>query len=274
MNPYVAYMDLVLFFVVMTILFTTTTIVHEFGHYLACRATGVHVVAFNFGYGPTLFRKKRKSGLLLRFRAVQVGGSAEFFDERLHEDIDPSTQLSFDAADPVKRMIVGVAGSTANFVYAIVLFLVVALVTQSDLGLLERLTYPFVTFWNVLEGYFVSGVLMMAAQVSFLEFLGGLQLELLGLEQNSLFFAEDRAGLTVVNYIALYGAFSIIHGLINLFPAAEVSDGPDIISAFLAFVSRRHSISKKSNIWVNVIGSIIGFAPLVLGLTYLIYSLF
>ena len=47
--------------------------VHEFGHFLIARRTGVKVERFSLGFGPVLFKKKIGEGYFV-ISAVPLGG--------------------------------------------------------------------------------------------------------------------------------------------------------------------------------------------------------
>ena len=48
--------------------------VHELGHYIAARLTGIKVYEFSIGMGPKIFSKKRKDGIDYSLRALPIGG--------------------------------------------------------------------------------------------------------------------------------------------------------------------------------------------------------
>ena len=266
-------MEIALFTVVLILGLSVTTVVHELGHFLAAKATGVHVVAYNVGFGPAVFEKGGgEEGTRFRLCLVPLGAFAELLNEKQHKTLGDTTLLTFSAADPVRRLVVALGDPGGNFAFAFVLFVLVALSPQSDLDFLGRIAYPFAMLWGVLWGATVAGIQMILAQLSIVEFLGSLQLTHLGLEQTNLFTADARVGLTLTDYLAIWGAFSIIQGIINLLPGPVV-DGSRIISAFLSIILRRHSLPDRTDTVLMSIGAVFGFGPLVLALTYLSFGL-
>jgi regulator of sigma E protease len=98
-------------------------VVHETGHLLAARASGMRVVRFSIGFGPPLLRyqSKRSETLyqvaLIPFLAyVQIAGMNPF------EEIDPDDKTSYANASLFARVFAILAGPLANYLFASVLF--------------------------------------------------------------------------------------------------------------------------------------------------------
>jgi regulator of sigma E protease len=104
-------------------------IVHETGHLLAARASGMRVVRFSIGFGPTLFKYQSKGSetqyqvALIPFLAyVQIAGMNPF------EDNDPDDKGSYANASLFARIFAIISGPLANYLFASVLFFLVFLV--------------------------------------------------------------------------------------------------------------------------------------------------
>ena len=104
-------------------------VVHETGHLLAARASGMRVVRFSIGFGPPLLRyqSKRSETLyqiaLIPFLAyVQIAGMNPF------EEIDPDDKTSYANASLLARIFAILVGPLANYLFASVLFFIVYLV--------------------------------------------------------------------------------------------------------------------------------------------------
>jgi regulator of sigma E protease len=100
-------------------------VVHETGHLLAARASGMHVVRFSLGFGPPLltYRSKRSGTLyqvaLIPFLAyVQIAGMNPF------EEVDPEDKSSYANASLLARIFAILAGPLANYLFASVLFFI------------------------------------------------------------------------------------------------------------------------------------------------------
>jgi len=63
--------------VVLLILIT----VHEFGHYCAGKIFGFKINEFSIGFGPAIFKRKRKDGEIFSIRALPLGGYCAFEGE-------------------------------------------------------------------------------------------------------------------------------------------------------------------------------------------------
>lgn len=98
--------------------------VHEFGHFIVAKKTGVHVEEFALGMGPQLFKWKRKNDpTLYSIRLFPIGGFCAMAGEVSEE---PEKKLSKDKymcnKKPYQKILILVAGVTMNFVLALILF--------------------------------------------------------------------------------------------------------------------------------------------------------
>lgn len=109
--------------------------VHEMGHYLAGRFSGIRVLAFSIGFGPELIGWTDRHGTRWKISAIPLGGYVRFFgddDASSRPDFDGIAQMSeaeraqsFMGAKLWKRAITVAAGPIANFVLAIGIFAVI-----------------------------------------------------------------------------------------------------------------------------------------------------
>lgn len=93
--------------------------VHEFGHYLAGKIFRFKINEFAIGFGPALFKRRRKNGELFSVRAVPLGGYCAFEGEE-GETIHPD---AFNNKKPWQRIVVLLAGAAMNYLLALVLLL-------------------------------------------------------------------------------------------------------------------------------------------------------
>lgn len=105
-------MKYVLAFLVISII----VLIHEFGHFIIAKASGVAVVEFSLGFGPRLLKFKRK-GTLYSVKLFPFGGSCQM----LGEDEDDIKEGSFNSVSVWKRIAIIAAGPIANFILAFVL---------------------------------------------------------------------------------------------------------------------------------------------------------
>lgn len=93
-------------------------VVHEFGHFIAGRKLGFQVNEFSIGFGPAIFKKRMKDGLLFSVRCLPLGGYCAFEGE--DEEGAKDNPKAFNNRKPWQRIIVLLAGATMNFLCAVV----------------------------------------------------------------------------------------------------------------------------------------------------------
>ena len=90
-------------------------IIHELGHFIIAKASGVKVVEFSLGMGPRLI-KFTKGGTMYSLKLFLLGGSCQM----LGEDEENSEEGSFGSKSVWKRIAIIAAGPIANFVLAFI----------------------------------------------------------------------------------------------------------------------------------------------------------
>ncbi len=104
--------------VIALIIFGLIVTVHEFGHFICAKLSGINVLEFSVGMGPKIIQKK-KGETMYSLRALPVGGYCAMEGE----DSDTEDERSFRKAKLWKRMIVLAAGAFMNFVLGFVLLI-------------------------------------------------------------------------------------------------------------------------------------------------------
>lgn len=102
------------------LLFSLLIFVHELGHFLAAKASGVRVNEFAMFMGPAIF-KKQVGETLYSLRCIPIGGYCAMEGE--NEDTDDPH--SFQKAAWWKRLIILVAGAFMNLVAGFLIFAIV-----------------------------------------------------------------------------------------------------------------------------------------------------
>ena len=102
------------------LLFSILIFVHELGHFVAAKLSGVRVNEFAMFMGPAIF-KKQVGETLYSLRCIPIGGYCAMEGE--NEDTDDPR--SFQKATWWKRLTILVAGSFMNFVAGLLIFLIV-----------------------------------------------------------------------------------------------------------------------------------------------------
>ncbi len=97
-------------------------LVHEWGHFIVAKKTGMRVDEFGIGFPPRLFGKMWR-GTLYSFNLFPIGGFVKIFGEDAVLGADePSTQGSFTSKNRWAQSAVLVAGVTMNVLFAWLLF--------------------------------------------------------------------------------------------------------------------------------------------------------
>ncbi len=78
-------MSIIINLLVFIIVLSVIVAVHEFGHFIMAKKTGVYVYEFAIGMGPKLWSKK-KGETEYSLRAIPIGGFCALAGEDLDED--------------------------------------------------------------------------------------------------------------------------------------------------------------------------------------------
>lgn len=97
--------------IIAIIIFGIIVTVHEFGHFICAKLSGIKVLEFSVGMGPKLIQKQFGE-TMYSLRILPVGG----FCAMESEDAESDDPRAFRNAKLWKRMIVLVAGAFMNFV--------------------------------------------------------------------------------------------------------------------------------------------------------------
>jgi len=98
--------------------------IHELGHFIAARFSGIEVEAFSLGWGKAIIKKKIGK-TEYRLSILPLGGYCKMKGEHAlvealesKEKTIPEEEGAFYSATPLKRIAVALAGPMANFVFA------------------------------------------------------------------------------------------------------------------------------------------------------------
>lgn len=106
------------------LVFGLIVFIHELGHFVAAKLSGVTVYRFSIGFGPALI-KKEINGTLYAIRLLPLGGSVAMkgeYDDEGNEVEDP--EGSFNSASLGHRFLISFAGSFMNFLMGLILIIV------------------------------------------------------------------------------------------------------------------------------------------------------
>jgi len=108
--------------------------VHELGHFLVAKYYGVRVEVFSLGFGKKIFQFKRDSTTYC-VSLIPLGGYVKMFGDDLSMSVEPDQQKFAFLHKPVyQRIAIVLAGPLMNFVFAIFVFAVVALIGENIVG--------------------------------------------------------------------------------------------------------------------------------------------
>lgn len=99
------------------LLFSLLIFIHELGHFMAAKLSGVQVNEFAIFMGPAIF-KKQVGETLYSIRCIPVGGYCAMEGE----DEDSDNPRAFGRAKWWKRLIILVAGAAMNFLAGLLIF--------------------------------------------------------------------------------------------------------------------------------------------------------
>ncbi len=105
--------------------------VHEFGHFIAAKLSGVRVEIFSLGFPPKMIGKKIGE-TEYQIAWIPLGGFVKMsgmIDESFDEDFDPNDPRTFVAQPLPKRIFIITAGVLMNFLLG---FLIYSMVTWSE----------------------------------------------------------------------------------------------------------------------------------------------
>lgn len=107
------------------LLFGFLIAIHEFGHFITAKLSGVRVNEFAIGMGPKLWLKQGEE-TLYTLRLFPIGG----FCAMEGEDEDTDDPRSFQKAKAWKKFLIMAAGAFMNFVAGLLIFVVLAAVSD------------------------------------------------------------------------------------------------------------------------------------------------
>lgn len=109
-----------IFLAILVLLFMVT--IHELGHYVAGKILKFKILEFSIGFGPVLYkRKSKKTGELFLIKLIPLGGYCAFDGE----DEEKNNPEAFNNQKPWKRIIVLVSGVFMNFLFSVLLAVII-----------------------------------------------------------------------------------------------------------------------------------------------------
>lgn len=126
--------------------------VHEYGHYIVGRWSGIHAEVFSLGFGPVLWSRTDRRGTRWQVAALPLGGYVKFLgdanaasssaDEETMSHLTPEERRHTMHGAPLwARAVTVAAGPVFNFILSLVIFAGLFMVTglATDRPTVERL---------------------------------------------------------------------------------------------------------------------------------------
>jgi len=105
--------------------------VHEYGHYIVGRWSGIHADVFSIGFGPVLYKRTDKRGTRWQIAALPLGGYVKFAGDADAASVESTDVRALSAAEK-RRTMAGAplwaraatvaAGPGFNFAFSIAIF--------------------------------------------------------------------------------------------------------------------------------------------------------
>lgn len=119
-------MTLIYFILVLGI----TVFIHELGHFIFAKKAGIYVYEFAIGMGPKIFKFNRKNDeTTYSIRLFPIGGYVQMAGEEVEVDEKIPLERRMQSKNWIQRFLTIIAGVLFNFILAIVLLFIVALIT-------------------------------------------------------------------------------------------------------------------------------------------------
>jgi len=117
------------------LVFGSVIFIHEFGHFITAKKSGIKVNEFSIGMGPLLWSRQRGE-TQYSLRLLPIGGYCAMEGE----DEDSDDERSFNNAPVWKRILVVVAGATMNLILG---FLILGILTATGGNIASRTVAQF-----------------------------------------------------------------------------------------------------------------------------------
>ena len=125
------------------IMFLFLILIHEFGHFIIAKKSGIKVNEFAIGMGPKIF-SKQKGETLYSVNLFPIGGYCAMEGE----DDESDDERSFDKAPAYKRFLTILAGPLTNLIFAAILFAIVSFNTGKPSTKIGECIKKFV-YWKI-----------------------------------------------------------------------------------------------------------------------------
>lgn len=103
--------------------------IHELGHFICAKKSGIYVYEFSLGMGPKIFKFNRKNDETdYCLRLFPIGGFVQMAGEEIDDDENVPKDKKFNSKNFGQKFITVIAGIMMNFILAVILLFVVGLI--------------------------------------------------------------------------------------------------------------------------------------------------
>jgi len=122
-------MTLIYFIVILGL----TVFVHELGHFIFAKKSGVHCYEFSIGMGPKIFSFKGKKGdeTTYSIRLLPIGGYVQMAGEEVELDNNIPDEKRMQSKSFIQRFLIMIAGALNNFILGILIIFIMSLIYGS-----------------------------------------------------------------------------------------------------------------------------------------------
>lgn len=123
-------MSFIFTFICFVLVLGITIFIHELGHFLFAKKAGIYVYEFSLGMGPQIFKFNRKNDETdYCIRLFPIGGFVQMAGEEIEMDENIPEEKRMQSKTWLQRFMTVIAGVLFNFILAIILLFVVALLS-------------------------------------------------------------------------------------------------------------------------------------------------
>ncbi|MBN1618804.1 site-2 protease family protein [Candidatus Dojkabacteria bacterium] len=126
---------------IFVVIIGVVVLIHELGHFVAAKVSGIKVEEFAFGFGPKLFSKKYGETEYM-LKLFPIGGYVKL----LGEEEDVKSQRSYSEKGPWAQLLVSFSGVFMNFLLAVFLFYIILIS--------KGFVYSDITYYKDLDFWF------------------------------------------------------------------------------------------------------------------------
>lgn len=229
---------MIMSFLAFIVVFSVIVLVHEFGHFIAARRSGVKVYEFSIGFpfSPRLFTFYRHKETEFTLRLLPLGGFVSF-----SKNGDDEASGLF-AASYFRRGMIMSAGSLSNIAFAFIVFIPVFMIGK-QLPFIGAVSLSAKTVWEILSGTLIFLMNILSGHGTMEGMSGPVGIAAM---------AGQAAGKGLLNLSYFTAMLSMSLGIMNLLPLPALDGG----QLFLLLVEsiRKKPLAIEIYQTVNLIG--------------------